>query len=546
MRPAPILSALIPFGFLLLLMSVPKSACATLEPADRLLDEQRRGQRTQQIEAPALPSGSTTLAPLTTQPSEIDESGPVVNPATVRIDAHALLSTAHLAVITAPFEGLALGRQRIALLIRQLDAQLVEAGWVTSRARLVGIDWRRGEVNIELVPGRVEAIHTAVPEAAAVARVLPVAQGDVLALEALEQGVQQINRLRMYQAQVQIKPGDVIGGSVLDIRLKAGRPWRASIGVDNQGQRSTGSGRLRLQGHLENTLGLFDDIHLAVVGTERSHTLLASIAIPQGFNTWSATVSGSESSSSLLGLDYTSRALSIALGWNRVLSLSKEGRDALDLTLTRSRAARTLVSTHLDTERSAVARLSWSRLRQGAGYQYYIEPGLSLGLPILGAREDAAHLSRMHVHRQFTKLSFNAGAIARPNQDVEIASQCSAQRAEVSLIGAEQLSLGGMASVRGFEESALSGDTGYLIRTEARFLTAFVQRQFTPVPFIHLDHGSSWLSGRARHTLSSLGVGIRGIGNGLTWETVLAAPLRHSPDIDRHAWRLHATLSYEF
>lgn len=546
MRPASTLSSLSPSGFLLLLGLIPSVVSAALEPADRLLDEQRQRQRTQQLEAPGLPTGPSAPVPLTTQASEIDEPGPVLNPATVRIDAHALLSPVQVAAITAPFERVPLGQRRIALLIRQLDAQLVEAGWVTSRARLVGIDWRRGEVAIELVPGRIEAIHAPAADADALARVLPVAEGDVLALEALEQGVQQINRLRMYQAQVQIQPGDAVGSSVLDIQLKAGRPWRASIGADNQGQRSTGSGRLRLQGHLENTLGLFDDIQLAVVGSERSNTVFASIAVPQGFNTWSATVSGSESAPGLLGLDYTSRALSIALGWNRVLSLSKEGRDALDLTLTRSRAARTLASTHLDTERSAVARLSWSRLRQGVGYQYYVEPGLSFGLPILGAPEDAEHLPRTHVHHQFTKLSFNAGAIARPNQDVELASQFSAQRADVSLIGAEQISLGGMASVRGFEESALSGDTGYLIRTEARFLTAFAQRRLTPVPFIHLDHGSTWLAGRARHTLSSLGIGIRGIGNGLMWEAVLSAPLRHSPDIDRHAWRLHATLSYEF
>lgn len=546
MRRTSALQSSNPFWLFLLLATIPLTAGASLEPADRLLDEQRQRQRTQQLEAPVLPTGVSAPVPLTTRPSDIDEPGPALAAAILNIDAHGLLNAAQLAAVTAPFKDLPLGQRRIGLLIRKLDALLVEAGWVTSRARLVGVDWRRSEVNIELVPGRVEAIHVPVADAGAVGRVLPVAEGDVLALEALEQGVQQINRLRMYQAQVQIKPGEAVGTSVLDIQLKAGRPWRASIGADNQGQHSTGSGRLRLQGHLENTLGLFDDIQLAYVRSERSDALLASVAIPQGFNTWSVTMSASQSTPGLLGLDYTSRALTIALGWNRVLSLSKEGRDALDVTLTRSRSARTLASAHLDTERSAVLRLALSRLRQGAGYQYYLEPGVAFGLPILEAREDAEHLPRTHVHRQFSKLSFNAGAIARPNQDVEIASQLAAQRAEVSLIGAEQLSLGGMATVRGFEEAALLGDTGYLIRNEARFLSAFADSRFRPVPFVHLDHGSTWLAGRTRHTLSSLGVGMRGIGNGLTWEAVLSAPLRDSPDVDRHAWRVHATLSYEF
>jgi hypothetical protein len=93
------------------------------------------------------------------------------------------------------------------------------------------------------VPGRIEAVRATGLTPAALERALPLAPGDVVSLEAIEQGVQQINRLRMYQARMRVLPGTSAGTSLLDILLAEGRSWSLAVGLDNQGQRSTGRGR---------------------------------------------------------------------------------------------------------------------------------------------------------------------------------------------------------------------------------------------------------------------------------------------------------------
>jgi hemolysin activation/secretion protein len=541
-------AALLKFLFVMSVgLCVALDALADVEPANRLLDEQRGLRRAERLDDEALPTSPAVPAPaLDADPAAVSEGGPTLHEPRIEVEANGLLSDRELAAVIEAFRGLDIGQRRIELLLRQLDARLVSAGWVTSRAQLTSIDWRYALITIALVPGRVERIAAGDVPAASLAQVLPLRVGDVLAIEALEQGVQQINRLRMYEATVQIKPGAALGGSLLDIQLERTRPWRASIGVDNQGQRSTGSGRLRVQGRLEDLLGRFDELQLAYLRSERSEALLASFALPNGYNTWSITLTGSRSKSSLLGLDYTSRAVTTAFGWHRVLELSHAGQDAVDLTLTRARSDRVLEGHHLSRERSTVLRAAWIGVRRGASYQYYVEPAISQGLAIMDAIEDADGLPREHVHRQFTKLAASAGLVIRMPGRLQYAAQVTAQCAHVSIIGSEQITLGGLASVRGFEESAVSGDTGYLLRQELRLPEAPQIGPLRPSLFVHLDAGATWLTGGKRNSLSSMGVGGRATGGGLTWEGVLSFPLRYAEDMSRHTWRAHVQLTYEF
>lgn len=531
---------------MLLAMCLSGEIAAEQNPADRLLDEQRALRREQQMEhgAPAVRPDARPL--LQSDPAQLVEHGPALQDAHIVIDSHGLLDAAALEHLVAPFRAQPLGTRRLDLLLRRLDARLVEAGWITSRARLVAFDEKTSLVSIELLPGRVERLQANGLDGPLLERVVPVAAGDVLSLEALEQGVQQINRLRMYQAQVRILPGSVVGTSLLDILLSEGRPWSMSAGLDNQGARSTGAGRLRFGGRIENAFGQLDDLQFAYVHSARSDALLASIAVPAGFNTWSATISGSRSSTDLLGLDFTTRSLTAVVSWNRVLSLSKEGRDALDISLARSRLARKIDDTDLATERSTVLRAAWTHIGRGAAHQYYIEPAAVFGLPWFGATPDASALPSTHTHHAFAKWAISAGGVARDSSGrFEYAGQFAAQRARESLIGAEQLQLGGLASVRGFDESVAAGDKGYLLRTELRFPDLFAQVSSSPVPFLHADQGATRLIGGRRNTLASLGAGVRGSGHGAVWEGVLSLPVRREAGTPGHGWYVHFSLAFE-
>ena len=86
----------------------------------------------------------------------------------------------------------------------------------------------------------------------------PNMNGKILNLRDLEQGLDQINRLARYNAQIKILPGSEQGFSIVDIQTVDGRFWGAGIGFNNGGQDSTGETQLSLNVSAENVFWLLD------------------------------------------------------------------------------------------------------------------------------------------------------------------------------------------------------------------------------------------------------------------------------------------------
>lgn len=499
------------------------------EPAERLLDDRRFDQERSRLDADVLPS-AVAEPDLQTDPASVDEQGPLLHDVRIEIGAPGLLADAEASELLVPFAGLPLGTRRMALLLRRIDARLVSHGWITSRARVESIDAATRTIRIAIVPGRVEAIRGHGVSQSGLARVFPVQTGDVLDQSALEQGIRQINRLRLIQAQVQVLPGEQVGGSVIDVRLQGERRLGASIALDNAGSPATGRGRVRAGLSFANVLGLYEDVQIVHLRSAHSSALLASVALPYGFDTWSLTASGSSSESEVGGFTLDTSARTVLLAWNRVLALHAERRDAIDLSVQRSRIARRIGPIELLTRRSTVVRAAWSRVGRAGEYQYFVEPSVSAGLRAAGADEDAAHLPDGHVHYQFVRTGLAAGLVGRPGEGhIEYALQANAQYARVGLPGGEQLYLGGFSSVRGFEEALMAGDRGHVLRAELRFPHLWRTQGAAVVPYLHLDHGAVRSAGGNGAALAGAGAGLRGEHGDLNWDVVISTPL-HKPD----------------
>ena len=486
---------------------------------------------------------------LDADPRQVAETGPTIESPVITVDAAGLLAPEVVESTLSHFVSLSLGERRLELLLRQLDAQLVEAGYVTSHASVTRASIETRRVDIAVLPGRIESIR-ARGEAvgAALARAFPAAPGDVLRLAEVEQGIHQINRLRMYQAQINIKPGESPGTSVLDLVLDVGRPWHVSLGADNQGSKLTGRDRVRAGLAFDNALGMLDALQVIGLASSDSRAAFASLALPQGFNTWSLTGSASRSEQRLPGdLQYRSSSWTAVAGWNRVLSLSAEGRNSVDVTLSRSRSARRIEGEALTPDHLAVLRGAISHLRRVPSGQWYAEPALSVGLPIFGAKRDSSDIGRRDAHAQFVKLSLAAGAVVTlANGATELAFQLNGQASHDSLYGSEQISLGGMSTVRGFQEGVLAGDSGYLARSELRLprMTDITLAGGRPIPYVHIDHGTAWLAQAERKRLAGAGIGVRWAGSGAVCEAVASHAIA-GPDALRDGWLLHFSLGFE-
>jgi hemolysin activation/secretion protein len=124
------------------------------------------------------------------------------------------------------------------------------------------------------------------------------------------------------------------------------------------------------------------------------------------------------------------------------------------------------------------------------------------------------------------------------------ASQLTLQRTGVSLPGAEQLLLGGLNTVRGFDEAAVAGDTGYLLRCEVRFPGVFGRDTRVATPFVHFDQGATRLIDGPRMTLAGAGAGVRGSTPDFVWEAVISTPLRRPEALPDSGWTIRFALGY--
>jgi hemolysin activation/secretion protein len=318
---------------------------------------------------------------------------------------------------------------------------------------------------------------------------------------------------------MQILPGQAPGASQIALRNTPGDRLRFDIGGDNLGGKSTGVSRTRLGVASDNLLGLQESLAAGFVGSLDSNALLASAALPFGYNTWSWTSSAGEylnligDSALLYG-----RSVSHTLGWNRVLQRSRTARTGLDLSFTRRTAEREINNILLEPQRMAVLRLALNRLQRypagdGEGV-WTAELGLSRGLRLAGASIDEAGLAASDAHSQFTKLDFSATLTrALPvlaGSQWTYRGALSGQWARVGLFGSEQLYAGGSASVRGFREAGISGERGVVLRNEAIWSNACNCGSLRLEPYLFIDGARTRLLAQERwQSLAGAGMGLR-------------------------------------
>jgi hemolysin activation/secretion protein len=348
---------------------------------------------------------------------------------------------------------------------------------------------------------------------------MPAAVGDVLNLADLEQGVDQINRLRRNQAEMQILPGQMPGGSIVAFSNKPADRFRFNAGVDNYGSQSTGTTRTRVGMDADNLLGFQEALSLTYVGALDSNALVFSTAVPVGYNTFSYTGSLSQYQS-LIGntaLLYGD-TLGHLFGWNRILSRGQSGKTSLDVTLSRRLSGRNINNLDLDPQTITVLRVGANRQQRLIWNEqqanWTVDAGVSRGLKAFGANADAAGIQDTEAHSQFTKLDTNVTLTlpigAAGKQAWIWRSQLSGQWTKQALFGSEQIFAGGMGTVRGFREGGISGDRGFYMRNDWTWARAPQPFDIRFEPYLFTDAGRTQLIAEGRYRqLAGAGAGIR-------------------------------------
>lgn len=535
------------------LFAMPATAVETSTPLDdparRMLEQERARQRDERLQREA-PSIEAAEQPVDDgrSPADLPESGNTFQIREIVVNGNTLITGDELEQVISPFRGIPLGLNRINLLLRRLTAAYLERGYFTTRVYLGEQNLGGGVLQLDVLEGRLEKLnYNGAEPSLGVRLAFPSDPGSILRLQDLEQGVEQINRLRRNSATLTVAPGESPGGSVVHVRNEPGDARSYFIGYDNAGQESSGRRRLRFGVDAEDMLDMQEAVSLSYTGSRDTNALLLSAGVPLGYHTLTYTLSYSDYLSQLGGY-----ALLFGdtywhnLGWNYTYARDGRGRDGLDVSISHRRGRRFINDGALTPQRLTSVRIALNRYRLMEWGSFLGEIAYSQGVSWLGADRDAGGLSRAAPSARFRKLTASTEAVFSLDGRWSMRSSANVQWSDRGLYGSEQMFLGGAGSVRGFSESVVAGDRGVLVRSEVgRAGLGWLQDWGVRMaPYAFVDLGWVGSVGDGGQSLVSAGGGVRFATQRLQGEIVVGVPLKRPDGYTKRGARAMFSVTY--
>lgn len=446
------------------------------EERQRILEEERRS-RTRTAPQPrpdtALPGG---------------EAGDARCFAVERIVLEGVVETSlgDVSDLLAANSGRCLGLAEIDALVRALTNRYVELGYSTTRVYIPQQDLGSGVLRLIVQEGRVEKLELDEPgpHGGRLATAFPGIEGAVLNLRDIEQGLDQINRLRANDAKMEITPGSGPGGSVVTIKNQRKTPWFVAAGADNSGSKSSGEHQGYSQVELNDVVGLNDlwslDARRSLddkSGLRKSESLSGFVSVPFGY--WTASLSGSwfDYRSPVVGSTQTFETSGATRTWKarleRVVHRDAESKTTVSTALALKDTFNYVEDARLETSsrRLAVATVDVNHSRRILGGALSLGVAHESGQHVMGAKSDAGR-DADSPEAQFEKWTADASywhpLPAPEGFNLSWSTAARGQWTPDTLFSTERISIGSQYSVRGFKERSASGDVGGYLRNDLR------------------------------------------------------------------------------
>ena len=447
---------------------------------NRLLEEQRRRLdelqdlpgKASKPETPALPA-DTRCFPI----QDIELKG---------ADS---LSAADRTRLLKPYIGQCLGVTQLNELLKVITDHYIAKGRVTSRAYLPQQDLSSGHLQVLVVEGKLEGIKGAQGSTVTdreLAMAFPGKVGAALNLREVEQLVDQLSRLPSKQAQMELTPGSQIGGSEVLVKNQPQKPWRASLSRNNDGQKSTGEQQWGAGFEWDSPLGLGDQLmlrggHDAISDHQKtSKNTMLYYNVPWGW--WNFSYTYSESDYRTYGVtdDYKYKQngdnQNHQLRAERVIHRDDVSKTSVNVGLAHLRTNNYVldVRTAPSSNRLSELQLGVNHGRRIGNAFVNVDLGMQSGIGLLDAqsqdeRDPYGGRQPNSRYRKYTATVSYLQPFSLWGESFSFSSLATGQRSEDILFSPQRMSLGGSASVRGFKDQLLTGDSGGYWRNEVRW-----------------------------------------------------------------------------
>ncbi|MBI6636000.1 ShlB/FhaC/HecB family hemolysin secretion/activation protein [Pseudomonas paralactis] len=388
-----------------------------------------------------------------------------------------------------PYIGQCLGVSQLNELLKVITDYYLGKGRVTSRAYLPQQDLSTGHLQVLVVEGKLEALRSAEGSTVTdreLAMAFPGKVGEALNLREIEQLVDQLNRLPSKQAQMELTPGKQIGGSDVVVKNTAQKPWRASLSRNNDGQKSTGEQQWGAGLEWDSPLGLGDQLmlrggHDAISDHQKtSKNTMLYYNLPWGW--WNFSYTYSESDYRTYGVTDGFKYKQDGDNQNHQLRAERViHRDDVSKTSVNVGLAHLRTNNYILDVRTAPSSNRLSELQMGINHGRRIgsafvnlDLGMQSGIGLLDAqaqdeRDPAGRRQPNARYRKYTATVSYLQPFSLWGESFSFSSLATGQRSEDPLFSPQRMSLGGSASVRGFKDQLLTGDSGGYWRNEVRW-----------------------------------------------------------------------------
>lgn len=441
--------------------------------------QQRQQALRQRIEQQQKQHQSIDISPL----SDIDKTpaGPCFDISSIMLDGADHMFATSQQSLTLPFVNQCIDLDKINQLLKDISQWYFDQGYVTSRAYVTVQDLSSGQLTITIIEGIIEAFKMVDPTSRInTSTAFPSHVGELLNLQDIEQGLEQINRLQSNQVSMDILPGSAPGLSVINVQSQTSKPWVISLSRDNSGQGSTGELMNGLFTSVDNLFGLNDYTYLNLQKENTSDTGKSSESI--GWH-WDMPLGYWNMGIDVHYFDYLT-TLNITGNKFETSGTSLTQRLFLSRVLYRNQDSKLILRTHLERKKienfiedvlldNSSRTLSIGSI--GLEYDQYlpnqIQWQLALnyyrGLRLFDAPDDDKRLTgspKAQFEKFIARIDYQKQGSLNLKESLHIPllfqSQLQLQYSGDKLFGSEQFSIGGLYTVRGYKDSSISASSG--------------------------------------------------------------------------------------
>lgn len=386
------------------------------------------------------------------------------------------------------------GFKNLSNLRDKISNRYIDKGYVTSRAYFKAQDLSDGIVDIEILEGKIEKIEG---ENVNPSNLYITYENEVLNLRDVEVAVQQAQRLQSQKVNLQLIPGSKVGYTIVKIIGENNSPvYYGNIGMNNFGTKKTGKYLISSLLNYENLFDINDIVSLNINGTDNTNKdnnnklgtdLSYSFPIGRALLNFDYSYSKyKQLNKDEFNQSFQSDGSTNSFSFGVDYKLYHSQRHTFDLISSVEKKSNKNflndVKLELQSYDLPILNLGVKHSYLGDGYDYYSKFIVSKGLA-----ESQDNFAKQET--DFTKYVLDLGynKYFDTKNNLKFASTLRSQYSNNYLYGTEEISMGGIYSVRGFNNSGLSGNTGFYNRNELSLQYSVDTIKISP--YIGLDFG---------------------------------------------------------